>query len=163
MIDLIGIAKKVVSANSYLSIDNVIKDYPKGITLNGLAERISRDGKVFYTFTFVENPAAYISASAGDLAKLVTSWLKDGSVKEVDEALKHDNIKIKIEKIKLRNGNPYTKVTALEVVHDRLLVDEDGVAYNAENVTIDENGKVYSTETGEVFLQNVSAWEEPPF
>ena len=131
MIDLFESAKKTVGGK-YISVNDIIKKYPDGVTVNGIASRMGKDKKEYYTLTFAEDETAFFPASSGDLNKIVTFWLEKGSIDEINEALSVENIKIRIEKITQKNGNPYVKVLLLGKVPVKIFVDENGAKIDSE-------------------------------
>lgn len=118
-------AKKAVSNSTVregrtnVSVDEIAKAYPDGITITEFDMLTVRDGaelKNFPTFAFEESPASYFNG--GDsLKKIVTDWLAhfDGDIEACNAALKASGgCKIKIhEKIRTSNGNSFTPIEVL--------------------------------------------------
>lgn len=108
---LLKVARNVLGAGGeYISINDLIAEYEDGVTVNG-AFVIDTQTGAKPCFTFAENANKYFYAVAGDIARLYEGWLSDchGDINELNEELRLENIKIKIQKKQTRGGKTYTK------------------------------------------------------
>jgi len=121
MNELKALAKKRAASGDYISINELIKKYPDGVTVNGLFLKKTRGGEAV-CFKFVEDPDKYFYATGGDLKLTAEDWLDYceslGEAKPVEitasEMLEKEPVKLKIEKIRTKNGNTYTKVVNVD-------------------------------------------------
>lgn len=118
---LTDIAKNVVGVEGeYTSINDLMKLYPGGVTINGVHQRDGKLLKAVPCFTFAEDANKYFYAVAGDLAKIYASWLENsgGSIVELNKNLGTENVKVTMEKVRTNNGNTYLKVKVLGSVEN---------------------------------------------
>ena len=154
MIDLERITNKTLSMER-IKVNDVIANYPEGVTISGVVPYIYKDKATKervdgYGFTFEENADVFFPATAGDLRKLVNEWLTGGDIDEVNEYLSKKHLKVRIEKITQKSGDPYTKVYRLG--WKKVVVETETVPAPAEHV--DENGLTVDSDTGEVVYGN---------
>lgn len=143
---LANIARNVLGAGGeYISLDNIIKKYPEGLTINGAFIRAYEDGNKIPCFTFVEDANKYFYAISGDVARLYDNWLNncDNSIDELAESLRYENVKIKIEKKRTKSNKTYTKAWVIDVIENPRVEVEAG---SAENI---------DPETGEILSEDV--------
>lgn len=137
---LANIARNVVGAGGeYIPLNDLIAEYPEGVTVNGVSIRDNGKGEVI-CFTFAEDANKYAYAVAGDLAIIFNAWLNDadGSIEELNNDLQYENIKLKIQKVRTKKGNTYTKAWVVGTVEkDRVDADEDST-------------EIVDEETGEI-------------
>ncbi len=139
---LASIARNVVGVGGeYISLNDLIANYPDGVTVNGVSIRDTNKGKVT-CFTFAEDANKYAYAVSGDLKIIFEAWLNDaeGSIEELNNDLQAENVKLKIQKVRTKKGNTYTKAWVVGVVE-------------RDNVDIEEDSEVVDEETGEVFTE----------
>ena len=137
---LANIARNVLGAGGeYISLNDIIEKYPEGLTINGAFIRSYEDRQI-PCFTFVEDANKYFYAVSGDVARLYENWLNncENSIDELNENLRYENVKIKIEKKRTKKGKTYTKAWVLGVIEKpRLEADEaaeDGEEIVSENL-----------------------------
>lgn len=120
------------AGGEYISLNDIIADYSSGITINGAFLRQTAD-KEFPCFTFAEDSNKYFYAVAGDIARLFDSWLStcNDDINELNEALRLENIKIKIQKVKTKSGKTYTKAWVIDVIEVQLV--EEVTPEDAQN------------------------------
>lgn len=139
---LANIANNVLGAGGeYLPLNDLIADYPEGVTVNG-AFIIKTDKGDKPCFTFAENANKHFYAVAGDLAHLFEAWLSNCNedINELNEDLHAENIKIKIQKKRTKSGNTYTKAWVVGVIEK-------------PRTDMDENSnEIIDPETGEVIV-----------
>jgi hypothetical protein len=142
---LANIARNVVGVGGeYISLNDLIANYPDGVTVNGVSIRKTSKGDV-PCFTFAEDSNKYAYAVSGDLAVIWEAWLNDadGSIEELNNALQVENVKIKIQKKRTKKGNTYTKAWVVGTIEkERIEVDEDST-------------EIVDEETGEVIVDGV--------
>ena len=136
---LANIARNVVGVGGeYISLNDLIANYPEGVTVSGVSIRDTGKGKVT-CFTFAEDPNKYAYAVSGDLKIIFESWLEDaGGIEELNDELQYECIKLKIQKVRTKKGNTYTKAWVVSVTDkDKIEVEED-------------SAEVVDGETGEI-------------
>lgn len=136
---LANIARNVVGiGGEYISLNDLIAEYPEGVTVNGVSIRETEKGSVT-CFTFSENANKYAYAVSGDLKIIFEAWLNDaeGSLEELNNALQAENVKLKIQKVRTKKGNTYTKAWVVGVME-------------RANLDIEEESELVDEETGEV-------------
>lgn len=124
---LAKIAAKILANGKYTPLDDIIKNYPNGVKVNGFTVKAAKSVDNAYAFNFdataptatapdagnpdAGNPDAlpYFFAESGDLKKLVDAWLDEMTVDEIDTALAENPITLRIYKITTRNNRPYVK------------------------------------------------------
>ena len=112
---LAKIAREAVGNGEYLSIDDLIAKYPKGVTVNG-AFQVNIKGKHLPALTFEENPRQHFYAVAGDLGKIWQGWVDYfcGDESKVVESLKKNPVKLKIWRVPSSAGKKaYTKAAVV--------------------------------------------------
>ena len=132
--DLKEIASKTIGL--YTTVDEVMKKFPLGITINGIQRHKNDKDEFYYTATFEEALGYFMPMSAGDLKKLVDAWLAQGTLEEINEWFKKKKFHLLFTKIKHGAGKSYVKVLKYEVPE--------------YDVIIDENGNEIDLDTGEV-------------
>lgn len=141
---LANIARNVVGVGGeYISLNDLIANYPDGVTVNGVSIRDTGKGEVT-CFTFAEDANKYAYAVSGDLKIIFGAWLDDagGSIEELNNALQYERIKLKIQKVRTKKGNTYTKAWVVGVIEkDAVDVEE-------------ESAEIVDAETGEVFSED---------
>lgn len=124
---LANIAQNILGADGeYISLDSLIANYPEGVTINGAHIRHKETGD-FPCFTFAEDSTKYFYAVSGDLAGLFKGWLAgcEGSLVDLNDELQHENIKLKIQKVRTKGGKTYTKAWVVGTVENpRVEVEE---------------------------------------
>lgn len=97
-----------------MRLDEVLRLYPDGVTLNWLDER-ELNGNDYIIFTFTEDPNVFSSGS-GDFLKLWDLLLKefDGSISDMQEYLAANPTRIKIWKATTKNRKTYTCVSVIQ-------------------------------------------------
>ena len=139
---LANIARNVVGVGGeYISLNDLIANYPEGVTVNGVSIRDNGKGEVT-CFTFAEDPNKYAYAVSGDLKIIFEAWLNDaeGSIEELNNDLQAENVKLKIQKVRTKKGNTYTKAWVVGV-------------FEKDNLDIEEDSEVVDEETGEVLTE----------
>ena len=124
---LLNIARNTLGAGGeYISLDDIIRTYPEGITINGAFIRVYDERKI-PCFTFSEDTNKYFYAVSGDVAGLFDSWLSgcDGSIDELADSLRYENIKVRIEKKRTKAGKTYTKAWVVGAVEKPRLESEE--------------------------------------
>ena len=127
---LSNIARNTLGAGGeYISLNDIISTYPAGVTINGAFIRKYEDRNI-PCFTFAEDINKYFYAVSGDVARLFENWLAgcDNNVDELNENLRYENIKIRIEKKKTKSGKTYTKAWIIATVEKPRVEDEEEVA-----------------------------------
>lgn len=132
---LANIARNVVGVGGeYISLNDLIANYPEGVTVSGVSIRDTDKGEVT-CFTFTEAPDKYAYAVSGDLKIIFESWLEDsGGVEELNNELQYECIKLKIQKVRTKKGNTYTKAWVVGVTEKPHV----------------EEGELVDNETGEI-------------
>lgn len=153
MIDLESVTNQTLSLKK-IRINDLIKEYPKGVTISGVVPYRYKDKKTQqlvddYGCLFEEEEETYFPATGGDLKKLVEGWFTRGDMDAVNEYLAHRHLRVRIEKITKQDGNPYTKVYKLG------WKDIIPKAKFAPATVTDKNGVEVDTETGEVISGTV--------
>lgn len=123
---LTKIANNILGAGGeYIPLNDLIADYPDGVTINGAFIRKTDKGDK-PCFTFSENANKYFYAVSGDLANLFEGWLHNcnGDVSELNEELHVENIVLKIQKKRTKSGNTYTKAWVVGTVEKQFVEDE---------------------------------------
>jgi len=123
-----AIAKKALGGGSAttgldkITVDEIIAQYPDGITLTG-ANIVKMGDVTFPVFTFTEEPKRYFSGGKA-LREMVDAWLEasDGDLREVNDWLKANPMKIRMSKVRTKSGNMFTQV---ETVDDEPTCDPD--------------------------------------
>ena len=140
---LANIARNVVGVGGeYIPLNDLIANFPDGVTISGVSIRDTAKGKIT-CFTFAEAPDKYAYAVSGDLKIIFESWLEDaGSVEELNNEISHESIKLKIQKVKTKKGNTYTKAWVVSVT-DKDKIDDE------------ESAEFVDADTGEVFSENI--------
>ena len=137
---LANIARNILGAGGeYISLDSIIEHYPDGVTING-AFIFTYENTQKPCFTFAEDAGKHFYAVSGDVGRLFDNWFSncDKNIDELVENLRYENIKIKIAKVKTKNGKTYTKAYVIDVIEKpRLEVDDD-------------TGEQVDAETGEI-------------
>lgn len=125
MKDWKNIAKKALGGDSVtaglekITVDEIIKAYPDGISLTGVNVVKYTDNKIgevtFPVFTFAEDATKYFSGGKA-LREMVDAWIEaaDGDLREVNGWLKNDPLKIRMTKIRTKTGNTFTNVQVLD-------------------------------------------------
>lgn len=116
---LAKIAAKTLANGTYTPLDDIIKNYPAGVKVNGITVKAAKNTANAYAFNFIATDATdatddtdarpYFFAESGDLKKLVDAWLDEMTVDEIDTALAENPITLRIYKITTRNNRPYVK------------------------------------------------------
>ena len=103
---------KEVTPPDYKPLDDIIKEYPNGVTFNGCEARKDKKGQVKPTLKFAEEPDCYCYAVAGDLGKLFDRWTEycGGEESKVNQFLAEKPQYIRIYKVKKKDGDNYVKV-----------------------------------------------------
>lgn len=124
MSKLSKIAKKVVSLGNYVAIDDIAIRYPDGVEVNGIAMKAAKNQSNAIAFTFNDTANvdaetgeivdAFFYAESGDLKKIVTAWLAEMTLDEIDAELKENPVKIKVYKMQTRNGRDYVKAHIID-------------------------------------------------
>lgn len=128
MSKLSKIAKKVVSLGNYIAIDDIAIRYPNGVEVNGITMKAAKNQNNAIAFTFNDTANvdaetgeivtgavdAFFYAESGDLKKIVTAWLAEMTLDEIDAELKENPVKIKIYKMQTRNGRDYVKAHIID-------------------------------------------------
>ena len=122
MSKLSDIAKKTVGNGSLTSglekikLDEVIKAYPDGVTING-ADMVNSNGNSFPVFTFAEDTSKYFSGGKA-LREMVEAWIEeyDGDLSAVNDDLKAEPVKIRMRKVTTKGGKTFTAVAILGTV-----------------------------------------------
>lgn len=138
------VARNVLGAGGeYISLNDLIANYSEGVTINGVFIRKTEDRQI-PCFTFAEEANKYFYAVSGDIAGLYEGWLNAcGSVDELAENLRYENIKIKIEKKRTKAGKTYTKAWVVGAIEKpRVEVD-------------DSSTEIVNHETGEILGDDV--------
>ena len=102
-----------------MKLDEVIRKYPDGITLNWLDTRTSEDGNDYIVYTFLEEPGRFSNGS-GDFLRLWDYVLEEfgGCMSDMQEYLKANPVRVKIWKTKTKSKRTYTKVKIIEDEND---------------------------------------------
>ena len=100
---------------SKISIDEIIRQYPEGVTVNGFAIFAGKDGRDYAVFTIAEE-ARYFSGG-GDVAKLADDLVarSQGDIGAINDYLERKPRKLKIWKTRTQTGKTYTKVSPVKV------------------------------------------------
>ena len=124
-----------LAIGTYISVEEAMKKYPLGITVNGVKFVETPNGS-YYAFMFDEAEGVHMPAQSGDLGKLVKGWLAQGTLEEINEWFEKNKFHIVFDKITTKNKRPYVKILTYSVPQ--------------YDTIIDENGKVIDLDTGEV-------------
>ena len=104
---------KEVTPPDYKPLDDIIKEYPNGVTINGCFAMKDQNDKIKPALKFAEDPERYFYGSSGDLGKLFDRWTEycGGDESKVNQFLAEKPQYIRIYKVKMKNGNgKYVKV-----------------------------------------------------
>ena len=120
MSKLKDLAKNAVAMNTIttgktkISVDTLIAIYPEGVTINAFDIVNSTNGK-FPVFSFEEDTTKFFTGGKA-LTDMVNSWIDsfDGNIATVNEELKNEPVKIKMEKIKTQNNRTFTKIEIVD-------------------------------------------------
>ena len=125
---LANIARNVVGVGGeYISLNDLIANYPEGVTVNGVSIRDTGKGEV-PCFTFTEDSTRYAYMVSGDLALIFESWRNfcNGDIDELNNALQFENVRIRIWKTRTKKGNTYTKAQIIgEIERPRVEVSDN--------------------------------------
>ncbi len=151
MVDLYEAGRKVLGVGKYISIKDLIEEYPDGVTVNGIRPVNFKDKKGNIApkpvMTFNEDPTLYFTAAAGDLGKLVGAWTaKAGSIEAVDDYLAKNNVGLKIWYTRTSDNNIYTKVALLKKVSVNTVNIPAEVELPEDEVVDEETGEVIQPE-----------------
>lgn len=127
MSKLSKIAKKVVEIGNYTPLDDIIINYPNGVEVNGITIKAAKNQPKAIALTYnhtgeidngnnngSDDNAYYFFAESGDLKKIVTAWLDEMEIDEINTELAENPVIIKIYKIQTRNGRAYVKAEIVE-------------------------------------------------
>lgn len=97
-----------------IKLDDLMAQYPNGVTINGAYYISNTKFNPFWIFTFEEDKTKCFSAG-GDLKKIASDWLEhcENNFVLLNEHLAKSPIKFKIYKKKLKRGYFYTVAEAL--------------------------------------------------
>ena len=98
-----------------MKLDDVIRQFPDGVTMNFIELRESEEGNEYVVFTFLEAPGKYSSGS-GDFLKFWEYALDEfgSSITDAQVYLKENPVRVKVWKTKTKSKRTYTKVKVLE-------------------------------------------------
>lgn len=104
----------IMDGREKISVDDIIKFYPNGLTLNRVAMINKPDGNDYPAFTYVEDDTKFFTGGTA-LTKIVNSWLADlGDIETVNSELTAEPVKVKLTKIKTRNGHNFVKADIVD-------------------------------------------------
>lgn len=110
---------EIIDGRTKVELENLIPAYPNGLTvamceLAHTTDKKTGEPKVYCRVVFSEEPDKYINGGAA-LTKIVLAWIDSagGDLALVNDSLKTEAVKIKAERIRLDNGNPYTAISIL--------------------------------------------------
>lgn len=116
---LTNILKNIVGdGGEYLALNDLIANYPEGVTINGVSLRDGKEIKNVPCFTFAEDSTKYFYAVSGDLHKIYTAWMNacGNNIETLNEALNGEFVKVVISKTKTKSNKTYVKVRYIETI-----------------------------------------------
>ena len=107
----------ILDGRNKITIEDLIAQYPDGVSIDGFSiyQPVNKIYPECPVFSFVEDGTKYFNDGKA-LKEMVTAWLDsyDNNRVAINEELKKSPVKVKLEKIILRNGNKFTKVTVVD-------------------------------------------------
>ena len=104
----------IMDGREKISVDDIIKFYPNGLTLNCVAMINNPDGNDYPAFTYIEDDTKFFTGGTA-LTKIVSSWLADlGDIETVNSELTAEPVKVKLTKIKTRSGRNFVKADIVD-------------------------------------------------
>ena len=107
----------IIDGRNKISVEDLIAQYPDGVSINGFSiyQPVNKIYPERPIFSFVEDATKYFNGGKA-LKEMVTAWLDsyDNNRSAINDELKKSPIKVKLEKITLRSGNKFTKVTVVD-------------------------------------------------
>ena len=107
----------ILDGRNKITIEDLIAQYPDGVSIDGFSiyQPVNKIYPERPVFSFVEDGTKYFNGGKA-LKEMVTAWLDsyDNDRVAINEELKKSPLKVKLEKITLRNGNKFTKVTVID-------------------------------------------------
>ena len=107
----------IMDGRDKITIEDLIAQYPDGVSIDGFSiyQPVSKIYPERPVFSFAEDATKYFNGGKA-LKEMVTAWLDsyDNNRDAINAELKKSPIKVKLEKITLRNGNKFTKVTVID-------------------------------------------------
>ena len=110
---------EVMNGREKVELDGLVIAYPNGLSIGMCELAHTTDEKTgtqkdFCRVVFTEEPTKYVNGGAA-LTKIVLAWLDltGGNIEEVNNELKASPVKVKFERVRLKNGNNYTVVNVL--------------------------------------------------
>ena len=107
----------ILDGRNKITIEDLIAQYPDGVSIDGFSiyQPVNKIYPERPVFSFVKDGTKYFNGGKA-LKKMVTAWLDsyDNDRVAINEELKKSPLKVKLEKITLRNGNKFTKVTVID-------------------------------------------------
>ena len=107
----------ILDGRNKITIEDLIAQYPDGVSIDGFSiyQPVNKIYPERPVFSFVEDGTKYFNGGKV-LKEMVTAWLDsyDNDRVAINEELKKSPLKVKLEKITLRNGNKFTKVTVID-------------------------------------------------
>ncbi len=105
-----------------VKIESLIPAYPNGLTVIAAELATARDKKTgepkeFCRVVFKEEPSKFANGGSA-LTKIVKKWFTDGGFEDAETLSKEleasGGVKVKMSKIYLPDGNPYTVVDVVD-------------------------------------------------
>lgn len=107
-------ARGALSGKERLAMEELIRKYPEGVTVNGFYKLASQFGEDYFAFTFAEDESKYFSGTTA-LNEIGLKWLEAcESAESVNRELEDSPLKLVMERVKTKQGKPFTKVTVVE-------------------------------------------------
>ena len=124
----------IMEGRESIKTADIIAKYPDGICITGVAKK-TYNGSTYPVFTFAEDPSKYFSGALA-LTQLVDGMIEnyDGNLAELNSDLSREYLKIKLTKVRTRNGYYFTKVVVVGTVpaDDEIVDDETGEVYDVK-------------------------------
>lgn len=103
----------VTSGLEKIKIDELIRLYPDGVSITGV-DIISYEGSRFPSFAFAEDTTKCFTGGMA-LIQMADAWIDeyDGDMQAINDDLRAEPVRIRMEKTTTKNKRTYTRVTIL--------------------------------------------------
>lgn len=123
------IIKQAVAVGNYTTIDDIAKNYPEGVIVNGIVKKAAKNNPNAYAFTFIDTKGIstnsgendsdnmpFFFAESGDLKRIVEDILTayNNDITAINNDFQLEPIILKVYKIVTSNGRMYVKADLIE-------------------------------------------------
>lgn len=108
-----------MSGREKLRLDDLIRQYPGGVTITGFGLCEDDNGNEYASFTFAEDDSKY-STGAGDILKAANVMIGKygGSISDANDALQANPIHAQIFKVKTKTKKTYTRLQVIKATKE---------------------------------------------